>query len=120
MQNMYHFPGFQFLACSGDNTTTCDVHQVKSVQFGSPDLVSITIGGDNNKAFGDLVRYCVYERLDLKKCTAAFENAENATRQLKPYLDSLFNDIKNMNACSTWKKSRGVVVPADLELDQCH
>ena len=55
---------FQYNACSGANTSVCTSVEVSepSANFGSPDLVTLLIGGDNGNAFRTLVLNCVYLR----------------------------------------------------------
>jgi hypothetical protein len=92
MQQAHNFPSFQFLACSSANTTDCDVNQVKSPDFGRPDLVTITIGGDNNQAFLGLIISCVYQRDDAM-CQYAIQNAQNTISTIDTEFNALFTDI---------------------------
>jgi GDSL-like Lipase/Acylhydrolase family len=96
MQNAYNFPNFQFIACSGANTTDCDLSQVKSDEYGYPDLISVTIGGDNNQAFLGLIVNCVYQRDDAY-CQYAIENAVYTVQTMNGYLTTLFHDIATLN-----------------------
>lgn len=92
LQNAHNFPSFQFNACSGANTTDCDLNQVKDSSYGQPDLVTITIGGDNNQAFLGLIVNCVYQRDDTY-CQYAIQNAQYTVSTLDSYIKTLFRDI---------------------------
>ena len=45
---------FDFLACAGSNTISCRDNQVNGADFGTPDIVSVRIGGNNN-SFGPVM-----------------------------------------------------------------
>lgn len=96
LQAAHNFSSFQFNACSGANTTDCDDTQVKDPSYGSPDLVTITIGGDNNQAFLGLIVNCVYQRDDTY-CQYAIQNAQATVAGLDSYLKTLFRDIVSTN-----------------------
>ena len=98
LQSVHNFPSFNFLACSGANTTDCDANQVHSPAFGYPDLVTITIGGDNNQAFLGLIVNCVYQRDAAGQyCQYAIANAQQTVAGLDAYLRTLFRDIMSTN-----------------------
>ena len=64
LDQKYAPSSFQYNACTGANTSVCESVEVSgpSADFGSPDLVTLLIGGDNGNAFRTLVLNCVYLR----------------------------------------------------------
>jgi hypothetical protein len=54
--------GFQFLTCAGSNTVSWKDNQVNGPNLGTPDIVSIHIGGNNNVSFGPVMVNRVYKR----------------------------------------------------------
>lgn len=95
MQKAHNFSDFQFIACSAANTTDCDLNQVKSDEYGRPDLISVTIGGDNNQAFLGLIVNCVYQRDDVY-CQYALQNAAYTVQTIDGDLSTLFNNIATL------------------------
>ncbi|KPI37276.1 Lipase 1 [Cyphellophora attinorum] len=108
LQEAHNFSSFNFIACSGANTSDCDASQVHSSGYGSPDLVTITIGGDNNQAFLGLIVNCVYQR-DETYCQYAIQNAWLTVSQLPSDLKTLFTDIKTTNAAGLYDRRVAVV-----------
>lgn len=96
MQQAHNFSSFQFIACSGANTTDCDINQVQSADFGRPDLVTITIGSNNNQAFLGLIVNCVYQREDTY-CQSAIQNAQNTIATIDSELSTHFTSILSTN-----------------------
>jgi hypothetical protein len=108
LQEAHNFSSFNFIACSGANTSDCDASQVHSSSYGSPDLVTITIGGDNNQAFLGLIVNCVYQR-DETYCQYAIQNAWLTVSQLPSDLKTLFTDIKATNSAGLYDRRVAVV-----------
>ena len=79
---------FNFPACSGA-TTTDVISQIESgtgtrlqptpsYEFGSPDLVTISAGGNDGHIFSDLIRACVLKLFDYKADTIEYNNPCNS------------------------------------------
>ena len=85
---------FTFLACGGDDTEQCAEVQIPNIPS-STDLVTINIGGNNGRAFSDVVTKCVYLRTKrFSFCTRALMNAQNVTANIDSALVNLFSQLK--------------------------
>ena len=90
--NDWDLERFNFLACAGSNTISCKDNQVNSPDFGTPDVVSIHIGGNNNDSFGPVMTNCIYKRG--WGCDEALKNAESTIASIEVHFDDLFNAIR--------------------------
>jgi hypothetical protein len=75
----HSFADFEFLACSGANINNVTDDQVylnesPDPAFANADLVSVTVGGDQNHAFFTVVALCVYA-IRFGLCDAALASA---------------------------------------------
>jgi len=91
---------FNFPACSGANTTVTS-SQISSSSgpspdyaFGSPDIVSITVGGDNNESFTNTISACVVDR---RNCNESLALAHATTNTIQPSLEAVYSDAKTRN-----------------------
>ena len=62
LNNVIQAGQFEFSACTGLNTTQIRTQQVTAVNslFGTPDLVTITTGGNDDNSFANVVKTCPY------------------------------------------------------------
>ena len=104
LDQKYNPATFQYNACSGANTSVCNSIEVSrpSDDFGSPDLTTLVIGGDNGNAFRTLVLNCVYLRnisvLRSSSCAESLAFAiETYTTQLPVDVTTLLRAVQTMN-----------------------
>jgi GDSL-like Lipase/Acylhydrolase family len=95
---------FQFSACSGYNTS--DIRNVEILdpdsRFGDPDLVTITLGGNNNDSFVQVVTQCPFGwPWDHQSCTDALDNAQKTVAGI----DQEVNDT--LTAAATHNRAPG-------------
>ena len=108
---------FQFNACSGANTTTCPEYQIDpaNANFGSPDLVTLVLGGDNGQAFVSIVYNCIYIRdipiLRTESCQEAMAAAMMVyTGPLQADLETVIQDAQTRNLPLNSTQKRTVLV----------
>ena len=92
---------FQFNACSGAQVPGIIGAQIDAEKsdFKSPDLVTISAGGNDDAAFYDVARYCVYaiNPIDYKSCDDAIAKANNTFNGIQPVLEGLYTEALNHN-----------------------
>ncbi|KAI8222955.1 Lipase 1 [Colletotrichum sp. SAR 10_77] len=84
---------FQNLACSGLDTKDTLSRQVNSASFGSPDLVTVSMGGDNNSLFHNVILSCIFWYVS-KNCDRAMADANSTIQSLSGSYDEVFDGIK--------------------------
>ena len=89
---LYPPKNFQFLACSGADTTTCLANQVPLIP-NNTDLITITIGGNNNDAFATVVKDCVYT-ITGHDCDDALKNGADTIANIAAPMATLYKAIR--------------------------
>lgn len=85
---------FDFLPCDGADTDDCINHQIPNLSS-SADMITITIGGNNNELFSDAVKACVWNiGNDMQYCTSNITKSINTINNIKPKISSVLKDIK--------------------------
>ncbi|MDI1490976.1 MAG: hypothetical protein OHK93_002181 [Ramalina farinacea] len=111
---------FGFPACSGADTAIIE-KEINSTEegnrlnphyeFGHPDLVSITAGGNNGDTFTGVIKGCVYPSHELMfSCKKALKKADKVLDHLQPELETLYRHAKTHNLPSTGIEWRDVFV----------
>lgn len=114
---------FNFPACSGADTdgvtSQIDSGSISSsfpqinYDFGTPDLVSVTAGGDNNEIFTDTITACVVQLLFkpptdpvyLQNCENNLTAAANTISNIQSKLEAVYADAKTRNLLSGQQRS---------------
>lgn len=78
---------FQYLACTGADTSDVTKNQIGSPYFGNPDLVTVQVGGDDYETFYNVLFNCTAFP-DQQKCNDTLTTANSQLPQI----------VKNVNA----------------------
>lgn len=98
-------PGsFNFLSCSGADASHIIKAQVHSSHFGSPDLVTMTAGGDNDGVFVKILLGCLVNKKK-SQCDKALALAETTAEKIPERLAPLYEDIKSTNVDPNKKRT---------------
>ncbi|KAL9045323.1 MAG: hypothetical protein Q9214_001611 [Letrouitia sp. 1 TL-2023] len=83
-----NFDKLHFLACTGYTTQQIREFEIENPDsgFGNPDLVSLTLGGNNNGAFADVVIKCPYGAT-AGPCDTAISKAKDTIKGISEELD---------------------------------
>jgi hypothetical protein len=92
LNNILKPESFQFIPCSGATVKDIQTRQVGSSDYGQPDLVVFTAGGDNGGSFISVLINCIV-RPGEKKCDRALEHADNVGEALPASLAPLYQAI---------------------------
>ncbi|KAI9805334.1 MAG: hypothetical protein M1833_005787 [Piccolia ochrophora] len=89
---------FQFSACTGYNTTDIKKYQIDGAasKFENPDLVTLTLGGNNKEAFLNVVLKCPYGVLP-KPCTEAINAARETIEGIGPEIQQTVLAARDKN-----------------------
>lgn len=85
---------FAFIPCSGAPVKDIQYKQVESKQYGQPDLVVFTAGGDNGGSFVKVLLSCILQPSE-KKCDKALEYADKIADDLPTSLAPLYQAMTN-------------------------
>jgi len=98
--NELSIPSFQFLACTGNDTDSIITSQINGPDFGTPDLITINAGGDNENLFSDIIQACVFAffGFDSKACASASEAGATKISRLPQRFQELFDALKTKTA----------------------
>ncbi|RDI83009.1 Endoribonuclease [Venturia inaequalis] len=85
---------FAYLACSGASALNVLKNQVESQSFGTPDLVTMTAGGNNDDIFVKLLLACILLK-SKEECDNALKVGEATLLKLPATLTPLYEAIMN-------------------------
>lgn len=85
---------FAYLPCSGASVPNILKKQVKSKHFGTPDLVTMTAGGDNGGIFVKILLGCILHK-SKKKCDNALKVGEETLLTIPATLTPVYEAIMN-------------------------
>ncbi|KAF4555208.1 Hypothetical protein D9617_3g022800 [Elsinoe fawcettii] len=113
----YGIQDFQYLPCSGANTSTVFEDQISSKYFNTPDgqspqVVSITVGGDDLGFFVDLVMTCVLTlEFNGTTCAGLIDNSKTKLPTIASNVRSLFQALKKRIGPDTTVVAMGYPAP---------